>query len=172
MLQRTYSANAFILAPDIPSSDVVSTFTHLVTSLKERYPALSYLHVTEPRLQAADGELVVKPSTESNDFLRNIWGESYIATGGFNRGEAIEVADKKGGFIAMGRFFIANVSGIIRIIYVHETNLKQSKPDLPRRFREDLPLNKYDRSTFYVPGNSPAGYIDYPFYKEDKELHV
>ena len=39
------------------------------------------------------------------------------------------------------------------------------QPDLPRRIREDLPLNKYDRTSFYVPGE-PKGYIDYPFSEE------
>ncbi|EIM86683.1 FMN-linked oxidoreductase [Stereum hirsutum FP-91666 SS1] len=136
----------------IPSSDVVSTFEHLVTSVKEKYPDLAYLHVIEPRVQPSAGEIVIKPTIESNDFVRDIWGaESYIAAGGFNREEAIETADKKGGLVALGRFFIAN-------------------PDLPRRFRENLPLNKYDRSTFYVPGESPAGYIDYPFYEQNEGI--
>ena len=49
--------------------------------------------------------------------------------------------------IAFGRHFLAN-------------------PDLIERFKQSIPLNKYDRSTFYTPG--PKGYIDYPFANEAK----
>lgn len=110
-LKRTDIIHDSMFEPGIPSSDVVSTFEHLVTSVKEKYPDLAYLHVIEPRVQPSAGEMVIKPTTESNDFVRDIWGaESYIAAGGFNREEAIETADKKGGLVALGRFFIANVS--------------------------------------------------------------
>lgn len=37
-----------------------------------------------------------------------------------------------------------------------------ANPDLVRRYRESLPLNDADRSTFYTGGE--AGYTDYPFY--------
>ncbi|MBM6622441.1 alkene reductase [Micrococcaceae bacterium RIT802] len=38
-----------------------------------------------------------------------------------------------------------------------------ANPDLVRRWREGLPLNDPDASTFYTEG--PAGYIDYPFWQ-------
>ncbi|GAA5228421.1 alkene reductase [Paeniglutamicibacter antarcticus] len=38
-----------------------------------------------------------------------------------------------------------------------------ANPDLVRRWREDLPLNEPDASTFYTEG--PAGYTDYPFWE-------
>jgi N-ethylmaleimide reductase len=47
--------------------------------------------------------------------------------------------------VAFGRHFIAN-------------------PDLPKRLRLNLPLNRYDRSTFY--GGDACGYTDYPFHAE------
>jgi N-ethylmaleimide reductase len=47
--------------------------------------------------------------------------------------------------VAFGRHFIAN-------------------PDLPERLRRKLPLNRYDRSTFY--GGDSRGYVDYPTYAE------
>jgi 2,4-dienoyl-CoA reductase-like NADH-dependent reductase (Old Yellow Enzyme family) len=46
---------------------------------------------------------------------------------------------------AFGRHFIAN-------------------PDLPKRIKLGLPLNPYDRKTFY--GGDAYGYTDYPFYGE------
>jgi N-ethylmaleimide reductase len=46
--------------------------------------------------------------------------------------------------IAFGRHFLAN-------------------PDLPKRIRLGLPLNAYDRATFYT--FDARGYTDYPFYE-------
>ena len=37
-------------------------------------------------------------------------------------------------------------------------------PDLPKRIARGLPLNAYDRATFYTRG--PQGYVNYPFYRE------
>ena len=37
-----------------------------------------------------------------------------------------------------------------------------SNPDLPERIRLGLPLNEYDRNTFYT--FDTKGYTDYPFY--------
>ena len=51
--------------------------------------------------------------------------------------------------IAYGRYFIAN-------------------PDLAHRLVEGLPLNKYDRSTFY--SCEAKGYTDYPTYDEAVKL--
>ena len=45
--------------------------------------------------------------------------------------------------VAFGRFFLAN-------------------PDLPKRFKLDAPLNKYNRDTFYT-SDPVIGYTDYPF---------
>ena len=39
-----------------------------------------------------------------------------------------------------------------------------SNPDLVQRLKEGLPLNKYDRDTFYAM--TDKGYIDYPTYAE------
>ena len=65
-----------------------------------------------------------------------------IAAGGFNRdsAEAI-IASGDADLVAFGRHFISN-------------------PDLPERLRRSLPLNRYDRKTFY--GGGARGYIDYP----------
>ena len=47
--------------------------------------------------------------------------------------------------VAFGRYFISN-------------------PDLPRRIQLGLPLNNYNRDTFY--NNDARGYTDYPFYDD------
>jgi len=53
------------------------------------------------------------------------------------------VANGDASLIAFGRHFIAN-------------------PDLPKRIELGLPLNPYDRSTFYA--FDARGYTDYPKY--------
>jgi 2,4-dienoyl-CoA reductase-like NADH-dependent reductase (Old Yellow Enzyme family) len=78
--------------------------------------------------------------------MRQKFSRTLIAAGGFNgeSGAAI-VAAGDADLVAFGRLFIAN-------------------SDLPERLRHKLPLNRYDRSTFY--GGDERGYIDYPTYAE------
>ncbi|KAK7031117.1 hypothetical protein VNI00_013722 [Paramarasmius palmivorus] len=129
--------------------DPKPTFAHLVMQLKERHPDLAYIHVIEPRIHG--NVTAEKPSwpDASNDFVREIWApRPLISAGAYTREQAIEVAEKnENEVIAFGRLFLAN-------------------PDLPRRLLKNTPLNKYDRSTFYLHGEStPKGYTDYPFYE-------
>ena len=39
-----------------------------------------------------------------------------------------------------------------------------ANPDLPERLRLQLPLNQYDRPTFF--GGTDVGYTDYPFHSD------
>ncbi|KAA1477656.1 FMN-linked oxidoreductase [Dentipellis sp. KUC8613] len=123
--------------------DPVPTFRELVTRLRDTTPDLAFIHVIEPRINGIE---LQKVDHESSDFLREIWGpRPFIAAGGFTREDAIQTAEEKGGLIAIGRMFISN-------------------PDLPRRFREGIPLTPYDRNTFYArPADITLGYVDYPF---------
>ena len=69
-----------------------------------------------------------------------------IAAGGFEPDTAeAAVANGVASLIAFGRQFIAN-------------------PDLPKRIKLGLPLNRYDQSTFY--GFDARGYADHPTYEE------
>ncbi|ESK84983.1 nadh:flavin oxidoreductase nadh oxidase [Moniliophthora roreri MCA 2997] len=128
--------------------DPKPTFTYLVSKLKELYPSLAYLHVIEPRIK---GNITIDELAypdASNDFIRDIWAPlPLVSAGAYTRNQAIERAEKSSGteLIAFGRYFISN-------------------PDLPLRLKSDIPLNPYDRSTFYVHGDTSArGYTDYPF---------
>ncbi|KAF8906670.1 NADH:flavin oxidoreductase/NADH oxidase [Mucidula mucida] len=125
--------------------DPKPTYTYLVTQIKERFPNLAYIHVVEPRISGIfDRETF--PEEWSNDFIREIWSpRPLITAGGYGRETAMEAADKTpGNLIAFGRHFIAN-------------------PDLPYRLKKNLPLNAYNRATFFIPGDVSAGYTDYPF---------
>ena len=105
---------------------------------------LAYLHVIEPRIRGA--ELVAEGAEPvAAQELSKVFRGPIIATGGFDATTAEKtLAAGDASLIGFGRFFIAN-------------------PDLPKRMEQGLPLNAYDRSTFY--GFDTRGYVDYPTYE-------
>ncbi|TFK47298.1 FMN-linked oxidoreductase [Heliocybe sulcata] len=122
-------------------TDPIPTFSYFIRSIREQHPDFAYLHITEPRV-AGDVDRQAPPGT-SNDFVHDIWSpRPLIVAGAFTRELAMRTADEKGCLVAFGRLFTSN-------------------PDLPLRLMKDIPLTKYDRSTFYTRG--PEGYIDFPF---------
>ncbi|KZP02673.1 hypothetical protein FIBSPDRAFT_770342, partial [Athelia psychrophila] len=88
-----------------------------------------------------------------NDFIREIARKAsgftkIISNGGYTRQQAIDVAEEKGDLVAFGRAYIAN-------------------PDLPTRLKDDIPLIRGNRETYYMPGDfTGLGYTDYPFADE------
>jgi N-ethylmaleimide reductase len=106
---------------------------------------IAYVHVIEPRVKGntliGEGLQPVAAGQMKKDFQGNI-----IAAGGFEPDTAETILEQgEADLVAFGRHFIAN-------------------PDLPKRIKLGLPLNPYDRTTFY--GGNAHGYTDYPFYKE------
>jgi N-ethylmaleimide reductase len=122
---------------DMSDSDPIALFSYVAEQLNQF--GLAYLHVIEPR--EGDG---VEPIASMH--LRKIFKGLIIAAGGFDREAAVAII-KSGhaDLVAFGRHFIAN-------------------PDLPYRYLHGLPLNPYDRETFY--GGNETGYLDYPFFQE------
>jgi N-ethylmaleimide reductase len=121
-------------------SDPQATFGYLADQLNQF--ELAYLHVVEPRIKGTE---TVDEQAEpvAVRHLRKIFKGPIIAAGGFDRLSAEKLlASGDADMVAFGRQFISN-------------------PDLPRRLREDIPLNEYDRDTFY--GGDARGYTDYPF---------
>src|SRR6202162_33466 len=105
---------------------------------------LAYLHVIEPRIKGADLVAEGQGPVAAQE-LSKIFRGPTIAAGGFEPDTAeATVANGDARLIAFGRHFIAN-------------------PDLPKRIELGLPLNHYDRSTFY--GFDARGYTDYPAYE-------
>ncbi|CAO3620221.1 unnamed protein product [Cunninghamella blakesleeana] len=138
---------------DVKDDTPVQTWSYLTQQLQNNHPNLAYLHFIEPRNDVFSDTLSTEklPEDETLDHFRNIWKGPFIAAGNytFDYNLAYKAAEKSSNtLVAFGRLFIAN-------------------PDLVYRIQNHLPVNKYDRSTFYVPG-SPNGYIDYPFYDELK----
>lgn len=127
-------------------ADPVPQFTYLVEKLRDI--KLAYLHIIESRvINNVDCE-----KTEGIEFLLETWGTTspVIVAGGFNPDNTTNAIDEdykaNNVAIAFGRHFLAN-------------------PDLPFRLKNRIPLNRYDRSTFYTP-EQPNGYLDYPFSTE------
>ena len=119
-------------------SDV--TFPYVARALA-RF-GLAYLHVIEPRVtgNVSDDE---HPPVAAH-LLRPLFAGPVIAAGGFDADGAKAILTQRGAdLVAFGRHFLAN-------------------PDLPERLRRNLPLNSYDRDTFYYGGTK--GYADYPAY--------
>ena len=92
--------------------DPVPQFTYFTTQLKTQHPNLAYLHVVEPRISGIDNRADEDIGAgEQNDFLREIWAPSVvISAGGYTKETALKAAEEKGDLIAMGRWFISNVS--------------------------------------------------------------
>ncbi|KAF2836186.1 FMN-linked oxidoreductase [Patellaria atrata CBS 101060] len=155
---------------DTKDSNPVKHWSYLCEQIvrlpRERRPA--YVHMVEPRFdevldekakldalsaftsnEGVEAEATMKGAISLKPF-RGILAQGevkFVAAGGFNRDNAapkLESGDADA--IIFGRWFIAN-------------------PDLPKRLAEGLPLNEYDRSTFYGADPPEKGYTDYPFYE-------
>ncbi|KAL3426092.1 NADH:flavin oxidoreductase/NADH oxidase [Phlyctema vagabunda] len=121
---------------------------------------LSYVHMVEPRFDEVLSEeakiasltTTTKSAAEAQSLLpfRQILQKGdvkFLAAGAFNRDNAAPKLDSgDADAVVMGRWFIAN-------------------PDLPARLSDGLPLNPYDRNSFYGADPPQKGYVDYPFYE-------
>jgi len=134
------------LSPVTPANDIgqdsepQALFNHAVEQLAPL--KLAYLHVVEG---ATGGDRDVAPFDYAALRERYKAGHAagaWMVNNGYDRAMALaQVENGAADLVAFGRPFIAN-------------------PDLPRRLREDRPLNTPQRETFY--GGGAAGYIDYP----------
>jgi N-ethylmaleimide reductase len=109
---------------------------------------LAYLHIIEPRVK---GNVLIAENQEpvATERLRKIFKGKIIAAGGFEPDTAETIVERgDADLVAFGRHFVAN-------------------PDLPKRIKLGLPLNEYDRNTFYT--FDFHGYTDYPFYEQQRE---
>jgi N-ethylmaleimide reductase len=123
----------------ISDSDPEKTFGYFANQLNG-YP-LAYLHIIEPRVMGVE-TLDAEQAPVASATLRKIYHGIIIAAGGFDREGAehiLELGDAD--LVAFGRFFTSN-------------------PDLPERFRRNLPLTPYHREAFW--GGDERWYSDFP----------
>ena len=82
--------------------DPIPTFSHLAQRIKELYPNFAFFEAVEVE-RPRDGK-------ESNEFLRKIWAPKvFMSNGGFDRQKGMELADRTGGLVSYGKYFLANV---------------------------------------------------------------
>ncbi len=125
----------------ISDSDPQATFGAFAQALNAY--GLAYLHIIEPRVSGVEtvheGQAPV-----ASAHLRTIFKGPIIAAGGFDRDGAEAILERgDADLVAFGRFFTSN-------------------PDLPERFRRNLPLTPYVREAFW--GGDERHYIDFPTY--------
>jgi len=156
---------------DMDESDPMSLYSYLLQKLEPLN--LAYVHLIEPRMAGGwDAKGSIGPSKSMATLFRPYYSGIFaislflflvsnshrsnpsscanvgtiIIAGGFNPESARKVVEEgDADLVAFGRFFISN-------------------PDLPTRLKNNLPLNPYNRKTFYTPGSE--GYTDYPFYSK------
>jgi N-ethylmaleimide reductase len=132
------------VANESGDDDPVSLYRHVLRQLNPL--GLGYLHFIEPRSSGAGRADVNHQNVPSAlELFRSDWSGLLIGAGGFDGASAeATVASGRADAIAFGRAFIAN-------------------PDLPTRLKLNIPLNPYNRATFY--GGGAAGYTDYSRYE-------
>ena len=95
-------------------ADPMPQFSHLVSELSKRLPTLAYIHAIEPRVAGGE-DLESPPSSESLDFLRDIWrptGRPFLSAGGYTPVNALQHMEKPGyenEMVVFGRHFLSNV---------------------------------------------------------------
>lgn len=113
-------------------------FGYFVEQLGRR--GLAYVHMLE-------GDMMTQVRAIDYGDLRSKFAGPYIANNGYDLRRAQAVVRGGGAdLVAFGTPFLAN-------------------PDLVRRYRENLPLNTADRSTYY--GGGEIGYTDYPSFRRE-----
>ncbi|WP_310621385.1 alkene reductase [Flexibacterium corallicola] len=124
---------------DMRDSDPQTHFEYFIEQVSSF--GLCYLHVLE-------GDMMTKTSSVDYGALRGKFSGPYIANNGYDLEKAQKsLQDQNADLIAFGLPFLAN-------------------PDLVRRYKDKLPLNEVDHSTFY--GGNERGFTDYPFYHSEE----
>jgi N-ethylmaleimide reductase len=130
---------------DMSDSNPEGLFSYVAQELDKLN--LAYVHLIEPRVLGNVDDESKDQNPVAAQLIRKHYKGTLIAAGGFkaHTAEAILQAGDAD-LVAFGRDFIAN-------------------PDLPERLRLQVPLNPYDRPTFF--GGTEVGYTDYPVYSNE-----
>jgi N-ethylmaleimide reductase len=129
----------------IHDSSPQELFTFIIKELNQH--RLAYLHLIEAKgSEIGLTDELHQDSLNNAALFRPVFDGSLLSAAAYSPESAAQAIEKRhADAIAFGRLFIAN-------------------PDLPKRIQFGLPLNAYDRATFY--GGDHHGYTDYPFYNQ------
>lgn len=120
--------------------NTIPTFDYIIEKLNDY--DLAYLHLSEPFNDVSEVKYAEKEIAKR---YRPVYRGTLMINTNFNRERGNKIIeDGLADLVAYGKPFISN-------------------PDLVERFKVNAPLNEWDESTFYVPGEK--GYTDYPFMK-------
>ncbi|KAG5986315.1 hypothetical protein E4U43_005572 [Claviceps pusilla] len=131
--------------------DLVPQFEHFISRLREM--DIAYLHLVNTRwLEEEEPGIKTHADVDNQTFVR-MWGNKtpILLSGGYDADSARRLVDET----------YSDQNNIMAVFGRHYI----SNPDLPFRLRLGIPLQKYNRDTFYIP-LSDEGYIDYPFCQE------
>ena len=132
-----YRISPHMTAHSMSDTNPLEIFSYFTRELNKT--GLGYLHLIEP-IGGRSG--FVPPEARLGPALRRIFERTFILNGGYGLHSGNEaIASGEADLIAFGVPFLAN-------------------PDLPERFRQNVPMNEPDVATFYVGG--AKGYTDYP----------
>ncbi len=121
----------------------IPTFDYIIEKLNEYN--LAYLHLSEPFSDVSELPFAV---TEIAKRYRSMYKGTLIINSDFDQ--------EKG-----NRFILEGLADAVAFGKPYVSN-----PDLVERFSQDAPLQDWDQSTFYTPGEK--GYTDYPKLKLEK----
>lgn len=129
----------YITQRNMADDEIIETILKAANELDRI--GLTYIHLSE-----ADWDDAPEIPEQFRHDLRAVYAGKIIVAGKYTkeRGEKI-IRDGLADLVAYARLFIAN-------------------PDLPRRFRDNLPLADFDPSTLF--GGTESGYSDYPAWRE------
>jgi 2,4-dienoyl-CoA reductase-like NADH-dependent reductase (Old Yellow Enzyme family) len=146
--------------------DPYENWGYVVEQLRQRFPKLSYLSMTDPRLDPEGTKKFSSdyfrailrghkgPISKLSDDEHKVHFEDpneeyptlFLSAGGYTASDAEPCGDRTGDLIGYGRIYISN-------------------PDLVHRLKNGLAMNAYDRSSFY--SRNEIGLTDYPFVDKD-----
>ncbi|WWC64944.1 uncharacterized protein I303_107558 [Kwoniella dejecticola CBS 10117] len=134
-------------------SGPVTTFSTFLEAVYQEVPDFGYIHAVEPRVSGAEDQSTDKINAKDTlqpfrEVVEKHDGKLLVA-GGYNAVSAREHAEKYDDLVVIGRYFTSN-------------------PDLIHRIKNDLPIVKYDRNTFYTQGKE--GYLGWPTYDQQAAI--
>lgn len=129
----------------VATEETIPTFDYIIHKLNAY--SLAYLHLIEPYTDVSEVDFL---EPEIAKRYRPLYKGTLMINGSLDR-------EKGNKFIEEG---LADLVSFAKLFI--------SNPDLPKRFELNAPLEKWNKETFYTPGEK--GYTDYPkLQKEHKD---